>query len=241
VRAGATLEAIEAAGDALVATVDGAPSACDLVVLGTGVAPNAELAEDAGCALGDGGAILVDRRGRTTVPGIWAAGDCATAWHRVLERDVWLPLATTATRQARVAGRDLAGLPATFPGVLGSWVSTGFGVGFGATGLEVGEAREAGFDAQAITRSGRDRSGYIPGATEIRVRLVWDGAAGRLLGGQVCGRGAVSTRLHTISTAIGAGMTIRDLADADFGYVPPLSALRDPIELAAAAAVGDAP
>lgn len=239
-RPGATLEAIAPAGRGLVATVDGAAIACDLVVLATGVAPNAALAEGAGCALGERGAVLVDRRCRTTVPGIWAAGDCATAWHRVLERDVWAPFATTATRQGRVAGRDLAGVPASFAGVLGSWVSTGFGVGFGATGVDVAQAHEAGFDPRAIIRAGGDRSGYIPGAEEIRVRLVWDDTTGRLLGGQVSGAGEVSTRLHTLATAIGAGMTIRDLAEADFGYVPPLSALRDPIELAAAAAVGDA-
>ena len=35
-------------------------------------------------------------------------------------------------------------------------------------------------------------------------------------------------------------MTIRELAECDFAYAPPVAALRDPLELAAAAAIGDA-
>jgi len=241
VRAGAPLERLDPAPDGLVARAGGREIPCDLVVVGAGVAPRAELARAAGCRLGAGGAIAVDRRGRTTVPGIWAAGDCATAWHRVLERDVWIPLATTANRQGRVAGRDVAGLPARFPGVLGSWVSGCFGVGFGATGLDEAAAARAGFRPRALHREGRDRSGYMPGARPVVVRVVWDETTGRLLGAQASGAGEVSTRLHTLALAVGAGLGVGDVAEADLGYVPPLSPLRDPVERAAAAAVGDAP
>ena len=80
----------------------------------------------------------------------------------------------------------------------------------------------------------------MPGARDVLVPLVWDEATGRLLGGEIAGSGEVSTRLHTISAAISAGMTIGELAECDFGYAPPLSPLSDPVELAAAAAVGDA-
>jgi NADPH-dependent 2,4-dienoyl-CoA reductase/sulfur reductase-like enzyme len=241
VRADAGLERIEERGRRLVATVDAEERPYDLVLLGTGVRPNAELAESAGCRLGQGGAIAVDRRGRTSVEGIWAAGDCATAWHRLLERDAWIPLATTANRQGRVAGRDIAGVDARFSGMLGSWVSTAFGVGFGATGLDLGGALGAGYQARALHRKGRDRSGYIPGVRSVWVRLVWDDLTGRLLGAEASGTGEVSGRLHVLAVAIGAGLTVAELAGADLGYVPPLSPLRDPVELAAAAAVGDAP
>ena len=80
----------------------------------------------------------------------------------------------------------------------------------------------------------------MPGARRIVVRLVWDGPTGRLLGGQVAGAGEVSTRLHAISVALWGGLTVRELAECDLGYAPPLSPLRDPVQLAAAAAVGDA-
>jgi NADPH-dependent 2,4-dienoyl-CoA reductase/sulfur reductase-like enzyme len=205
-----------------------------------GVTPNAELAAEAGCALGDRGAILVDRRGRTSVDGIWAAGDCATAWQRQLGAQRWIPFAPTANAQGRVTGANVAGRPRIFAGVLGSWVSTAFGVGFGATGLDEGAAADAGFAPEALHREGRDRSGYIPDAEPVLVRLVWDGPTGVLLGGQVSGRGEVAVQLHVLATALSGGLTVRELAEVDMGYVPPLAALRGPVERAAAAAVGDA-
>lgn len=240
VRTGAHVEGIARAGGALEVVIDGDRVPADLVVLGTGVVPETGLARQAGCATGDAGAIVVDRRGRTSVEGVWAAGDCAVAYHRVLDRPVWRPLATTATAQGRIVGRDVTGRPGRFPGVLGSWVSRFREVSFGATGIDGATAAAEGFAPRVLTREGSDRSGYMPGARDVMVTLIWDEATGRLLGGQIAGSGEVSTRLHTVSTAISAGMTIGELAACDFGYAPPLSPLRDPVELAAAAAVGDA-
>jgi 3-phenylpropionate/trans-cinnamate dioxygenase ferredoxin reductase subunit len=54
---------------------DGSELPVDFAVVGIGIAPNAGLAEAAGIACEDG--ILVDDRGRTSAPGVWAAGDCA--------------------------------------------------------------------------------------------------------------------------------------------------------------------
>ena len=193
-RAGATLERIALREGRPAATIDGREQVFDLILLGTGVVPNSEIAAGAGCGLGERGAIAIDRRGRTTVGGIWAAGDCATAHHLLLGRQVWMPLATTANVQGRIAARDivrdLGDDPAgRFAGTLGSWVSRFGEVSFGATGLDAPVAREAGFTPEAILRAGRDRSGYMPGARRIVVRLVWDRPTGRLLGGQVAGDG----------------------------------------------------
>ena len=245
-RAGAILERIVLRDGRPAATIDGREQAFDLVILGTGVTPNSEIAAGAGCELGERDAIAIDRRGRTSVEGIWAAGDCATAHHLLLGRQVWMPLATTATVQGRIAARDIArdlgGDPSgRFAGTLGSWVSRFGPVSFGATGIDAPVALGAGFTPETILREGRDRSGYMPGVRPIVVRLVWDHGTGRLLGGQVAGSGEVSTRLHAISVALWGGLTVRDLAECDLGYAPPLSPLRDPVQLAAAAAIGDAP
>jgi NADPH-dependent 2,4-dienoyl-CoA reductase/sulfur reductase-like enzyme len=244
-RAGATLERIVLRDGRPAATIDGREQVFDLILLGTGVAPNSEIAAGAGCELGERDAIAIDRRGRTSVGGVWAAGDCATAHHLLLARQVWIPLATTATVQGRIAARDIVqdlgdDPSGRFAGTLGSWVSRFGPVSFGATGIDAPAAREAGFTPEAILRESRDRSGYMPGARRIVVRLVWDRPTGRLLGGQVAGAGEVSTRLHAISVALWGGLTVRELAECDLGYAPPLSPLRDPVQLAAAAAIGDA-
>ena len=55
---------------------DGREIAADVVIVGIGILPNAELAEAAGLTLENG--IRTDAAGRTSDPSIWSAGDCAS-------------------------------------------------------------------------------------------------------------------------------------------------------------------
>ncbi len=63
----------------------------DLVVLGTGVRPNSELARDAGIELGYANAIQVDNHMCTNVKDVFAAGDCATAINYITGKDTYVP------------------------------------------------------------------------------------------------------------------------------------------------------
>jgi 3-phenylpropionate/trans-cinnamate dioxygenase ferredoxin reductase subunit len=55
---------------------DGRVLATDLVIVGIGIEPNSDLAAEAGLTIDNG--ISTDEFGRTSVPSIWAAGDCAS-------------------------------------------------------------------------------------------------------------------------------------------------------------------
>ncbi|HVX45478.1 MAG TPA: FAD-dependent oxidoreductase, partial [Mycobacteriales bacterium] len=93
----------------------------DLVILGLGVRPNSALARDAGIACGASGGIAVDRRMRSTSHEfVWAAGDCVESFHRLTGRGVNIALGTHANKQGRVAGINIGGGYATFPGVIGT-------------------------------------------------------------------------------------------------------------------------
>ncbi|MEU9247874.1 FAD-dependent oxidoreductase, partial [Streptomyces sp. NPDC048385] len=70
----------------------------DLVLVVVGVRPDTALAAEAGAELGFRGAIAVDERMRTSLPGVYAAGDCVVTHHRLLGT-TWLPLGTTAHKQ----------------------------------------------------------------------------------------------------------------------------------------------
>ena len=77
----------------------------NVVLVGGGVEPNSDVAQAAGVATGIHGAIRVDRRMRTNVPDVLAAGDCVETWHRVLEKPTYLPLGTTAHKQDAWRGK----------------------------------------------------------------------------------------------------------------------------------------
>lgn len=85
----------------------------DLVIIGAGVVPNIELAEQAGLEVEAGGGIVVDEYCVTSDPDIVAAGDCT--WHFNAIYDRWLRLESVpnALDQARVAGSNLCGAKTT--------------------------------------------------------------------------------------------------------------------------------
>lgn len=79
----------------------------ELVVAGIGVQPRTELAVSAGLAVGDG--IEVSDTLETSVPGIFAAGDVASAWHPFYERRLRTEHWANAKFQGSAAGRSMLG------------------------------------------------------------------------------------------------------------------------------------
>jgi NADPH-dependent 2,4-dienoyl-CoA reductase/sulfur reductase-like enzyme len=219
-----------------VLTADGAFDA-DIVVLGIGVTPNSELAEAAGIELGVRRSIRVDRRQRTSAEGVWAAGDCCESRHLVSGQPVHVPLGTVANRQSRVAGTNIGGGYATFPGVLGTAISKICDTEVARTGLTSLEAARASFVYDVTTIESTTRARYYPGSDLMTTRFVVEHGSGRLLGAQIVGGAGAAKRIDTCATAITAGMTVHQIAQLDLSYAPPFSGVWDPILVTARAAL----
>ena len=215
-----------------VLTTDGAIDA-DLVVLGIGVGPNSKLAVEAGLAVGVKDAIRVDERQETSCPGVWAAGDCCESRHLVSDRPVHFALGTYANKQGRVAGINIGGGDAVFPGVLGTAITKICSREIARTGLNEGEAEAAGFDAVASRIESTTTAGYFPDAEPMTVKVVVERGSGRVLGAQIVGGDGAAKRIDTCAAAITAGMTAQQVLDLDLAYAPPFSGVWDPIAVAA--------
>ena len=70
----------------------------DLVILGVGIKPHVSLAEKAGIEIGPTGAIRVDEHLKTSLPDVWAAGDCVETTNVASGEPTWVPLGDTQTR-----------------------------------------------------------------------------------------------------------------------------------------------
>ena len=205
----------------------------DLVILGIGVRPNAELAEAAGIELGANGAIKVNKRLETSVPRVWAAGDCAESFHLVKERPVFIALGTVANKHGLVAGINISGGTMEFPGVLGTAITRFQDLEISRTGLSEREAEEIGIPFRAKTVDALTRSHYFPGTAKVKVKLLAEEATGRLLGGQIVGGKGAAKRIDTIAAAITARLTAEQLVYMDLSYAPPFSPVWDPVQTAA--------
>jgi NADPH-dependent 2,4-dienoyl-CoA reductase/sulfur reductase-like enzyme len=205
----------------------------DLVIAGIGVEPNSELAKDAGIELGARRSVRVDRRQQTSADGVWAAGDCAESFHLVSRKPVYIALGTVANRQGRVAGINIGGGYATFPGVLGTAITRICGTEISRTGLNEREARDAAFDFVVATIDSTTTASYFPDAPNIKLKLLAERGSGRIIGAQIVGGRGAAKRIDVVAAAITSGMDAQQLVDLDFGYAPPVSPLWDPIASAA--------
>ncbi|MFE9655981.1 FAD-dependent oxidoreductase [Micromonospora sp. NPDC006431] len=222
---------------AAVVTAEG-PIPADVVVLGLGVRPNTALAAAAGLPLGPTGGIRTDLRMRVPgVPGVWAAGDCVETLHRVSGLPVHIPLGTHANKQGRVAGINIGGGYATFPGVVGTAVTKVCDLEVGRTGLREPDAAAAGFEFVTVRAESTNRAGYYPGARPMTVKLIAERPGGRLLGAQIVGWSEAAKRIDALAVALWNGMTVDEMTALDLGYAPPFAPVWDPVLIAARRAV----
>jgi CoA-dependent NAD(P)H sulfur oxidoreductase len=202
----------------------------DLVIVGVGVSPNVELAAEAGVEIGATGAVLVDRNMKTSIPDVWAAGDCVETTNLVSGRPAWVPLGDTANQMGRVAGTNAATGEETleFPGVLGTGIFKVFDLNVGKTGLSEKEAEEVGFEVVSAGSWAHDRAGYYPGAQRVFLKLIADRATGLLLGAEASGS-STDKLIDICATALWGRLSYPDLVNIDLAYAPPYGPALSPV------------
>jgi NADPH-dependent 2,4-dienoyl-CoA reductase/sulfur reductase-like enzyme len=231
---GEEMEGFETSDGAVCAVrTDGRALPADVVILGIGVVPNTRVAKGAGLSLGIMESIEVDERLETGIDGVWAVGDCAETFHLVSRRPFWVALATVSNKQGRVAGINIGGGQARFPGIVGTAATKFMDLEIARTGLMGRELAPLGLDFVSDVVDYRVRAGYYPGSGPIRVKLYAERGSGRLLGGQIVGAEGAAKRIDVIAAALQAGMSVGDLIDLDLAYAPPFSSAWDPIQIAA--------
>ncbi|NJC68898.1 FAD-dependent oxidoreductase [Planosporangium thailandense] len=233
VRTGVTVTGLKDSDGRVSAVVtDTGEFPADVVVLGLGVRPDADLARAAGLPVGRTGGVVTDLRMRVA-DGVWAAGDCVETVHRVSGQPVYVPLGTHANKQGRVAGINIGGGYATFPGVVGTAVTKVCELEVGRTGLLELDATAAGYEfVTAVVRS-TSRAGYYPGAAEMTIKLIAERGTGLLLGAQIVGRSEAAKRIDVLATALWNRMTVDEMTALDLGYAPPYAPVWDPVLVAA--------
>ncbi|MGM0425042.1 MAG: FAD-dependent oxidoreductase [Thermodesulfobacteriota bacterium] len=183
----------------------------DMVFLNVGAKPNLELAEKIGLEMGQFG-IQVNEYLETSDPDILAGGDCVNNKHFITGKPTPIQLRGPAVIQGRYIAKRLAGYDFPFPGLLGNSMVRLFGKYISATGFTESAAKQEGFDPVCATVKSRSKHGMIPGVQPWQIKLVFDRASQRLLGGQIISdsEGPVK-EIDTVNALILGHKTAQDL------------------------------
>ncbi len=205
----------------------------DLVILSVGVRPNTEMFSGGDIDKLKNGAIKVNKQMETSIPDIYAAGDCASVYHRLKDSyEEYIPLATNANKQGKLIGSIIGGENTQFLGALGTSMIKVFDLEGAKTGLSEKEAKQMGLDYITKTIKSHNHAIYYPNSQSITIKLVADRQTHQLLGTQIVGYSGSALRINTAAVAIHAKLSTDELGWIDFGYAPPFSPTWDALQVA---------
>jgi len=205
----------------------------DIVLVASGVKPCSRIAGQAGLELSTAGSIAVDRQLKTSDNDIYAAGDCADAYHVVTGKKCWIPLALRANRAGWAVADNVCGKKTGLQGVVGTSAFKVFSLQVARSGLNVKEAEAAGFDPVENSVKTRSLAHGQPGSTLIHISMVGDKKTGRLLGAQMVGKEGVAHRINAVAVALHNKMTVQAFSETDLAYAPVFGPVWDPLLTAA--------
>ncbi|WP_320170357.1 FAD-dependent oxidoreductase [Maridesulfovibrio sp.] len=226
---GQTVSSIEGNGKVEKVVTAGGEVEADLVIISAGVIPNDKLARECGLECSERGGIIVDEAMRTSDPLIFAGGDCVIIKNAVTGDPMFLPMGSMANRQGRVIGGNLAGHDEKFPPAAGSWVVKIFERAMSGTGMSLGAARQAGFDAVSVMLIMADRAHFYPEKDMMTLEMVVDKATRRVLGiqGFSAGGDAMVGRINAVAAIMKFQPKIEDVSNLEVAYSPPFASAMD--------------
>jgi NADPH-dependent 2,4-dienoyl-CoA reductase/sulfur reductase-like enzyme/rhodanese-related sulfurtransferase len=236
VRLGSPVRRMVADDHGVTLLLDTGTIVADVAVVAVGVEPEVELARGVGARIGPTGAIAVDDQLATSLPHVWAAGDCIEVQDAVTGTPVFRPLGSLANRQGRTLANILAGRRDAFPPAAGAVAVKVFDFGVSATGCTERRARERGVAVRSVWITADDCAHYWPEAGRIHLKLVYERGSQRVVGVQAVGEGEVVKRVDVATQLVARGATVGELAQLEHAYAPPYAPAVEPLAVAACAA-----
>jgi len=192
----------------------------DLVIMSIGFKPNSALGSGQLETLGNG-AFKVSLRQETSVPDVYAIGDCASVFSNATGESAYIALATNAVRSGIVAGHNVCGTALKSEGVQGSNGICIFNYKMVSTGLNLKAAEKAGFKPLYTEFEDLQKPAFIKKDNhKVKLRIVYDALSRRVLGAQMASYEDMSMGIHLFSLAIEEKVTIDKLKLLDIFFLP---------------------
>lgn len=220
-------------GRVTVKLASGLELTADMLILSIGVAPESNIAEEAGLELGLRKSIAVNEFMQTSDPDIYAVGDAVQVKHRVTGLNAVIPMAGPANKQGRIAADNLAfGNKVKYKGTLGAGIARVFGLTAAVTGANEAALKTSGINYKSVVLHPLNHAGYYPGAGKLTLKVLFSLPDGKILGAQAVASNGADKRIDVISAYMGMGGTVYDLEEFEQAYAPLFSSAKDPVNMA---------
>jgi NADPH-dependent 2,4-dienoyl-CoA reductase/sulfur reductase-like enzyme len=200
----------------------------DLVILSIGAKPNINLAQKSGIKIEEKGGITVDEYMKTSVPDVFAIGDCAQTKDFFTNKNIPLMLASIAATEARIAANNLyqIELVRENKGTIGVFSTFINGLALGVAGLTEKRAKEQSVDCLiGEAEAPNHHPGTLPGTGKIKVKLIFSNSSEKLLiGGEIIGPESVGEMLNILAMAIQQKTSVFDFNTWQIATHPLLTA-----------------
>ncbi len=218
---GQTVKAIEGDGKVERLITDKETFDVDMVILAVGFRPNTALA-DGKIELFRNGAFLVNKKQETSLPGVFAVGDCATVYDNARKDTSYIALASNAVRTGIVGAYNACGHELEGIGVQGSNGISIYGLHMVSTGLTLEKAKAAGYNATETGFNDLQKPEFMKHDNhKVAIKIVFDKDSREILGAQMVSHDpAISMGIHMFSLAIQEHVTIDKLALTDLFFLP---------------------
>ena len=233
---GETVTELEGDGKVQKIITDKGSHEADMVVFGIGFKPNTVLGQGQ-LRLYKNHAFLVDRKQETSIPGVYAIGDCATVYNNAIQATDYIALATNAVRSGIIAAHNACGRLLESPGVQGSNGISIWGLHMLSTGISLARAERLGYKAGVTDYEDWQKAEFMEnGNNRVKIRIVYDMDTRIILGAQMCSDYDISMGIHLFSMAIEEQVDIDKLKLFDLFFLPHFNKPYNYITMAALAA-----
>lgn len=192
----------------------------DYVICCTESLPETKLAEKTNIKLGNSGGIIIDENMRTSIPDIWAAGECVEV-KNILTGTPWFnDDGSLANRMGRAAANSVFGRKIGFKGTVGTISLKLFENNICCSGLTEKEARKSGINTGSVIGVWSDRADFHPDVKNIFGKLVYQKPGLKLIGLQLIGTEQILRYIDVFNELLKEKRTVNSLFCHEHAFNP---------------------
>ena len=208
---------------------DGTSFKSGYLLIAVGLKPNTELLLAEGAEHLKNGALIVNEKMQTSLPDIYAAGDCASIKNLLNNEYGYFPMGTHSNKGGRVAGANAAGASLTFKGAYFTTIVKIFDHTLARTGYNANMLKAEQINYSSVFFTTPATPSFYDNPTDLFVEVYYEKETHKILGAEIFGEKGVDKRIDVLSTAIYAGLKTSDLENLDLAYAPPFSPAKDAV------------